>query len=556
MACMPSPTRCPKTGTYLYRKAVPERLRSLIGKREWKVSLHTKDFSEARIRFAAESAKCEAAFAAAEAQLQGVVLLIPSDAPKLADRWKKHVLETWQQDHSSIEAFLARDSEGGAVAFSSVAPAAPEDTVLPLLREELQRQKLPMPAQHSPTYAPLVAEFARSWVSLCEYAELRAHDDWRSAPDTSAAGQPLALEATTPKAPKLSEAFDAWSSFTKATATSQRTSDNTSNDYATTVRRFVELYGDLPVTEISRAKVFSFYEALSQIPVKGIPRGLAAAAAIEQAKAQGLPLPSIHSVKKRLKSLAAVLSHARQQGHIAEEPVSASGVLSRLSKSARKVETRSRSDKTYTRKELTAILGSALFHGKWSPARADYGKAPYWLPLLMAYTGARREELAQLLTKDVKHDAEAACWYLDISDSDGKTTKTADSNRRMPLHGDLLALGFVEYAQSLPKDGRLFPALPYNARNGYGAAFGKLWQKYLTKELGLISSVSPSHGFRHTFKTLCREVGIPREVGDWMVGHSSPTVGDSYGENPLTRMARELTKFPRLAVEAGLLKEA
>lgn len=552
---MPSPTRCPKTGTYLYRKAVPERLRSLIGKREWKVSLHTKDFSEARIRFAAESAKCEAAFAAAEAQLQGVVLLIPSDAPKLADRWKKHVLETWQKDPSSIEYFLARDSEGEAVPLDAVVYSDPEEMALPFLREELQRLGLPIPDQHSPTHEALVQEFARGWVSLCDFALKRAHGDWRSSPDTSLAVAPIALEAASPAAPKLSEAFSAWSSFTKATSASQRTSDNTSSDYATTVRRFIELYGDLPVTAITRPMIFNFYEALLQIPTKGIPRGLPAAAAIDLGKAKGLPLPSIVSVKKRLKSLAAVLSHARQQGHISEEPVSASKVLGRIAKTARKVETRSRSEKTYTRKELSTILGSALFRGEWSPSRADYGKAPYWLPLLMAYTGARREELAQLLVKDVKYEEEAACWYLDISDGEGKTTKTVDSNRRMPLHGDLLALGFIEYTRSLPQDGRLFPALPYNARNGYGAAFGKLWKNYLSKELGLTSSVSPSHGFRHTFKTLCREVGIPKEVGDWMTGHSSPDVADSYGNAPLIRMAQELKKFPRLAVEAGLLKE-
>ncbi len=89
--------------------------------------------------------------------------------------------------------------------------------------------------------------------------------------------------------------------------------------------------------------------------------------------------------------------------------------------------------------------------------------------------------------------------------------------------------------------------------NGYGHAIGKAWAKYLKQVVKLDSQASPSHGFRHTFKTLCREAGIETAVSDWISGHAATNVGATYGINPLQRMANELKKFPSIATDAELL---
>lgn len=47
---MPLPYKHPKTGVYWLRQTVPERLRSLVGQRELKRSLKTKDSEEAKRR--------------------------------------------------------------------------------------------------------------------------------------------------------------------------------------------------------------------------------------------------------------------------------------------------------------------------------------------------------------------------------------------------------------------------------------------------------------------------------------------------------------------------
>ncbi|WP_407181458.1 DUF6538 domain-containing protein [Bradyrhizobium sp. STM 3562] len=60
---MSRPWKHPKTGIYQLRKAVPENLRKLIGKREEKLSLQTRDPVEAKQRFAKALADLETRWA-------------------------------------------------------------------------------------------------------------------------------------------------------------------------------------------------------------------------------------------------------------------------------------------------------------------------------------------------------------------------------------------------------------------------------------------------------------------------------------------------------------
>ena len=82
---MAQPWKHPQNGILYFRREVPEDIRQFIGKREWKVSLKTRDLTEARLRFIGEAHRCEEAFTAARDQLAGRLRVLPSDAPKLAE---------------------------------------------------------------------------------------------------------------------------------------------------------------------------------------------------------------------------------------------------------------------------------------------------------------------------------------------------------------------------------------------------------------------------------------------------------------------------------------
>ena len=65
---MSRPHKHPRTGVYLFRKVVPEDLRAIIGKREEKRSLGTKDIGEAKVGHAAVAAEVETRWRALRAK--------------------------------------------------------------------------------------------------------------------------------------------------------------------------------------------------------------------------------------------------------------------------------------------------------------------------------------------------------------------------------------------------------------------------------------------------------------------------------------------------------
>jgi integrase len=236
-------------------------------------------------------------------------------------------------------------------------------------------------------------------------------------------------------------------------------------------------------------------------------------------------------------------------GEADENPVIAGGACKAAARAANNRVVANRQKKDYSQEELQLIFSSPIYtHAKWASPRANFGAAWYWMPLLMYYTGARREELAQLAAKDVLSSKEDG-WHLSIlalddDDDAGRSVKTAGSRRFIPIHPDLIELGFLRYATAL-ESGQLFPLLKQNPDGYYGANFGKRWASYLRDTVGLRTRASPSHGFRHTFKTLCRQVGIAEDVSDAITGHAGGnSVARDYGGMPLSRMAEEIKRFP------------
>jgi hypothetical protein len=87
--------------------------------------------------------------------------------------------------------------------------------------------------------------------------------------------------------------------------------------------------------------------------------------------------------------------------YIAENPVTESGITKSLSKAVAK-QSRIAARKGYTEAELIQVFSSPVFKGQWTPPRASFGGAWTWIPLLLCYKGARREEIAQMKADEVR----------------------------------------------------------------------------------------------------------------------------------------------------------
>ncbi|TAN28265.1 MAG: site-specific integrase [Castellaniella sp.] len=570
MPTMAKPWLNPDTGIYGIRRRIPKDIQPLIGKgTHWKKSLETKDHREACFRFAAAYSESEEAFIKARAELAGIPVVLPSDAPKIVDRWSRGVLAEWEKDPSKTSRFLATvaPDHGGKDADRVPAcdvldldnPRVRATITNSLISEILKGQRLPLPAIGSPARVALERTIFPRWVDLCHIAFDRNIGEWHTSLPLPDADKPLASEKEKAdiqsSSALLSVAYSQWATAKRADTLN---ADNTVGTYGATITRFIELYGDLPLSQIKRATVHQFKDDLLRIPIKGKGiKGLTAKELIAKGEAEGLPTASLATVRNGLSHLSTIFNDARSRYEtLGENPIEASGVLSKVKRQATRNPTRTRGEKGYSHTELRAMFGSPLFTGEsWNPPRADYGKALYWLPLLFIYTGARREELAQLQVSNIRKDADTSIWFLYIRTQAerNETLKTADSFRSVPLHPDLITLGFLTYCDSLPKGSMLFPKLT-KSRNGYGHNVGKGWKNYLDKVVKLSSLAAPIHGLRHTFKTLWREAGLREEVSDWITGHAPSGIGGEYGVNPLTQMVSELEKFPSIAHEAGLLE--
>lgn len=567
---MAQPYKHPDTGIFYIRRKVPPDLRPALT-REYKRSLKTRDPAEAKSRFAEAWSESVTVFALAKAQMQGTELLSDGDVRRLASRWFREEAERMERQGTFAGWLVQGETAGDELNGIEVpqpmalreAVEEDEDFDLPALvgrqiSKMLRAEGIPMPAEKSPALQKLRLAFRENVLKLSDLASQRQQGDWLTEPESAASREPLDVSSrgTTKPALRLLALFEKYAEDKKLTDGETRGGRKSIAAYRASILQFIELCGDLQLHEISRDAVGQYRSLLVRLPSRGEGvRKLSANQMIEKADAEDLPRVSAPTVLNKLLALSAVLSFGVRMGLMTENPVIKSGTV-KAAKSASNRSAGSRRRKDYTEDEIRRIFTSPIFSDQgWSSSRGDFGKAWYWMPLLLYYTGARREELAQLAVKDVRYDQPTAIPFLNIlaapdEDDGGRGVKNEGSRRRIPLHADLLSRGFMEYVHGLPSDGQLFPLMKPGPDGFYGTNFGKRWGNYLRDVVGLESSASPVHGFRHTFRTLCRDVGIPEVVGDALTGHvSKQSEGGKYGEVKLRLMADELKKYP-LAVPA------
>nr|WP_252732221.1 tyrosine-type recombinase/integrase [Paraglaciecola arctica] len=67
-----------------------------------------------------------------------------------------------------------------------------------------------------------------------------------------------------------------------------------------------------------------------------------------------------------------------------------------------------------------------------------------WPVLVMSHTGMRNGEIMQLRKTDIRE--EDGYWYIMVTDENGQV-KTKDSVRRVPIHSELISMGFIEFVK-------------------------------------------------------------------------------------------------------------
>ena len=366
--------------------------------------------------------------------------------------------------------------------------------------------------------------FARASLELSEVMELRAAGGLDSTP--SPLPRPVIAAPAAPVAGKgmhrLSEALTPWQAFKKPSTGSVEI-------YTAAVGVFEERFADLYAETITRADVKAFVSKR-----------------MEEGK-------SPKTIEKEHGALRALLTFAVEEGWRADNP--ASGVM--LPK-----DTGGRKRRGYKPEELAALFNTGVFTKGDRPIGGK-GEAAFWLPLLAVFTGARREELAQLATDRVRVEAGVPYLALDPLDDSGRL-KTDESRRAVPLHRELIRLGFLAFVEDCRKTGggHLFPQLKPNKRGQYAAKFGDWWGRYVRDAAKVQDSlIAPMHSFRHAVITDLRQQRIREDEERQLLGHAdrngrSAQVDshDGYGEHLVPTLAEVVNQISHRGLDLSGVK--
>ena len=304
--------------------------------------------------------------------------------------------------------------------------------------------------------------------------------------------------------PTLSMLFDRWRE-------ERRPPQKTWEEWTTARKRFESVVGgDVVVRSITKAHVRAYKEALLRTPKR---------------HGSGTKL-SPASVSKGLTAIRSVLSWAVDQGYIESNP--ADGIRHA---GARSAEQRSRR-LGYDAEDLRRIFAKPRKPG-----------VDHWLPLLGLWTGARLEELGGLRVEDVKE--EGSVPYLFIRATDERRLKNKGSERRVPLHPELVRAGFLDYVTERKRGGdtAVFPELRADAHG----TRTRMWSKRFARHVRVVCGVNdkskaPMHSFRHAWATAARAV-MPEEHRHAIGGWSGGGVGRTYGTSvPLSVLAESMAK--------------
>lgn len=293
------------------------------------------------------------------------------------------------------------------------------------------------------------------------------------------------------------------------------------------VQRFIEMHGDLPIVDISKAQARAFRDGLAALP-KALPHKLLRLPLPELLKRDlsKYPARSAQTVNKTLALLGGILTRAERDGYF-----DALGGWTNPFHVAFEINTKDKEPyEPFSTAELVQLFQSPVFaHGK-RPLGGG-AEAAYWFPVVALYSGARRTEIAQLRLCDVRQSVEGI-WFFDFNDQgEGQSLKNSSSMRSVPVHPELIRLGLLAHHASRatrnPPEGPLWSAFtpPIATRT-------KAWSKWFGRYLGIHVVDDPAktfHSFRHTFKRACREAGLSEEIHHALTGHAGGGVGRSYG---------------------------
>lgn len=534
-----------------YRRAYPQELWPVTGTSPFSKSLRTSDPAEAlRARPEAERLyhKRVDAARAELARRSAARSLNEADAMRLALEWFREAVDAWAPQPGNEE-----DVEAAAELEGAMEATARE--ALSLSRDDLsdpggtdtasRAVRLRDAAGLLPSAegdASLVRYLRRAAVAVHQVRKARLLGDYGARPDDplfasvldTAEGQ----AAATPPAKSGPTVADLERTFKAAKLPSLSAASEQA--YAPVFRLLREVIGDeTPLSTLSHDDGQRLFDTVRQIPTnaqkRAVLKGRPLTEQIAEAQRLGLPTLAPKTINDRyLAGLGALFRFARQRGWMAVNPMEGFRAREDVAAADRR--------EPFGADRLKVLFGSA----PWTPADKSGEGQPirYWGPILALFHGLRLGEVAGL---EVAHVTEEGGQPMLLIRAGQRQLKTASARRDIPLHPELLRLGFMDFVKERREAAEagelLFAGQGAYARQQWGRGLGD-WFTRKVRALKLEGRKLTFHSLRHDFRDALREAEVEGALADYLMGHAQEGMGAHYGSGrpSLSRLTGAVAK--------------
>jgi len=276
-----------------------------------------------------------------------------------------------------------------------------------------------------------------------------------------------------------------------------------------------EFIGDIPVTSMKQKQIVDFFNMLPRLPddwkhqSKRLKKTLRQLAEQEHPKKLGPAAFKIHQGCVRQLLVYAVINW---QDEKFPTTFTVDGI-------------KYKGDREKGEEKQRALSLGELRRMFEGPEMKSFADDPalahqFWLPHIGLFTGARVNEICQLNPQtDILKDLETGINYFLITEeteADSETTKSVKTGRtlKVPMHKQLLELGFLEYVERVKATGakRIFQKWRPIAKRAAGNA--QLWFDQFLRETGLRDEtpflmITGMHCFRDTLSERGATQGPP-----------------------------------------------
>ena len=299
---------------------------------------------------------------------------------------------------------------------------------------------------------------------------------------------------------------DAFEIFETNTKRADKWSPDTQR-LVTGVKKLLFLYfnEDTPVYRITRDNLLEFRDLLYKVPTKLAQKSRYKDKSLSQILKLGEKDDKLSepTIQKYMIRVIQFFNYCFDSGYISKSITAKMNVKIDIDPSERAVLPYEASEA----RKIFEIVTSIKQSGK-SPSSRIEASELYYVTMIAAYSGMRIKEITQLHKEDIVLKDGIYCF--NINTNDGKTTKTKNSIRFVPIHSKLIDLGLLEYVNS-KKSGNIFKV----SNKDFSEIFrSQIQRKFIDKD-----SKKTFYSFRHYFIDYLVQREVEANLIAQIVGH-------------------------------------